>query len=113
MTRIVEPVLDSAHAQLCSSLAPPLLPSSIHRYASFDYEPGPYRAADLVRLDVLAHGSAVDALARMVSPRAAPHARAGWAWRAPGCRGLPVDHYAMPLHARTISMVLADTLLAH
>ncbi|KAG2442751.1 hypothetical protein HXX76_002832 [Chlamydomonas incerta] len=36
-------------------------------YASFDYEEGPYRPADLVRLDVLAHGRPVDALARMVA----------------------------------------------
>ncbi len=36
------------------------------RYASFDYEEGEYRAADLVRLDILAHGKVVDALARLV-----------------------------------------------
>ncbi|GFR41154.1 hypothetical protein Agub_g1818, partial [Astrephomene gubernaculifera] len=36
-------------------------------YASFDYEEGPYRPADLVRLDILAHSKPVDALARMVA----------------------------------------------
>lgn len=35
------------------------------RYASFDYEEGEYREADLVRLDILAHGKVVDALARL------------------------------------------------
>ena len=39
---------------------------STHRYASFDYEEGEYRQADLVRLDILAHGKVVDALARLV-----------------------------------------------
>jgi translation elongation factor EF-4 len=37
-----------------------------YSYATFDYEEGPYRAADLQRLDVLAHGKPVDALARLV-----------------------------------------------
>ncbi|KXZ56572.1 hypothetical protein GPECTOR_1g514 [Gonium pectorale] len=41
-------------------------------YASFDYEEGPYRPADLVRLDILAHGRPVDALARLVDREAAP-----------------------------------------
>ena len=35
-------------------------------YASFDYEEGEYRAADLVRMDVLVNGDPIDALARVV-----------------------------------------------
>jgi hypothetical protein len=35
-------------------------------YASFDYEEGQYRAADLARLDIVVNGQVVDALARMV-----------------------------------------------
>ena len=35
-------------------------------YATFDYEEGPYRSADLVRLDFLVHGSPVDALTRVL-----------------------------------------------
>ncbi len=31
-------------------------PAAVRRYASLDYEEGPYRPADLVRLDVIAHG---------------------------------------------------------
>ena len=39
----------------------------MHRYATFDYEEGEYRPADLLRLDILAHGKPVDALTRMVA----------------------------------------------
>ena len=35
-------------------------------YATFDYQLGEYRAADLVRLDILAHGEPVEALSRIV-----------------------------------------------
>lgn len=35
-------------------------------YATFDYEEGPYRSADLVRLDFLVHGIPVDALTRVL-----------------------------------------------
>eukprot|EP00955_Chlamydomonas_euryale_P046166 353350-Chlamydomonas_euryale.AAC.19 len=40
-------------------------------YATFDYEDGEYRSADLVRLDILAQGSPVDALCRLVPRDAA------------------------------------------
>ncbi|EFJ51989.1 hypothetical protein VOLCADRAFT_72951 [Volvox carteri f. nagariensis] len=50
-----------------------LVKSRSQGYASFDYEEGPYRPADLVRLDILAHGKPVDALARMVARDDAPH----------------------------------------
>jgi translation elongation factor EF-4 len=39
----------------------------LSRYATFDYEEGEYRAADLQRLDILAHGQPVDALTRLVA----------------------------------------------
>ncbi len=35
-------------------------------YASFDYEAGEQRKADLVRLDLLLNGEPIDALARIV-----------------------------------------------
>lgn len=43
-------------------------------YASFEYEEGEAREAELVRVDVLAHGKTVDALARLVHRWAV----AGW-----------------------------------
>lgn len=42
------------------------LKSHTSGYATFDYEPGPHRSADLVRLDFLIHGSPVDALSRVL-----------------------------------------------
>lgn len=42
------------------------LKSATQGYASFDYEPGPYRVAALQRLDVMVNGAVVDALARVV-----------------------------------------------
>lgn len=42
------------------------LKSQTSGYATFDYEPGPHRSADLVRLDFLIHGSPVDALSRVL-----------------------------------------------
>jgi translation elongation factor EF-4 len=36
------------------------------RYASFDYEEGPQRPADLSLLELLVNGKSVDALARLV-----------------------------------------------
>jgi GTP-binding protein LepA C-terminus len=42
------------------------LKSCTSGYATFDYEEGPYREADLVRLDFLVHGSPVDALTRVL-----------------------------------------------
>ena len=45
-------------------------------YATFDYEPGPHRPADLVRMDFHIHGAPVDALARVLHRSdAAPTAR--------------------------------------
>ena len=38
----------------------------MRRYASFDYEEGPMRAADLTLLELLVSGKPVDALARLV-----------------------------------------------
>eukprot|EP00195_Chlamydomonas_chlamydogama_P016553 CAMPEP_0202908548 /NCGR_PEP_ID=MMETSP1392-20130828/46429_1 /ASSEMBLY_ACC=CAM_ASM_000868 /TAXON_ID=225041 /ORGANISM="Chlamydomonas chlamydogama, Strain SAG 11-48b" /LENGTH=570 /DNA_ID=CAMNT_0049597945 /DNA_START=323 /DNA_END=2035 /DNA_ORIENTATION=+ len=42
------------------------LKSKTQGYATFDYEEGEYRPANLQRLDILVHGKVVDALARMV-----------------------------------------------
>ena len=42
------------------------LKSCTSGFATFDYEEGPYRTADLVRLDFLIHGSPVDALTRVL-----------------------------------------------
>lgn len=39
---------------------------ALRSYCSLDYEEGPYRQADLQRLDILVNGQPVDALARMV-----------------------------------------------
>jgi translation elongation factor EF-4 len=36
------------------------------RYASFDYEEGPLRPADLTLLELMVNGKAVDALGRLV-----------------------------------------------
>jgi hypothetical protein len=51
------------------------------RYSSLDYEEGPYRPADLQRLDILVNGEVVDALARMVHRWAAAATR-WWFMRA-------------------------------
>ena len=45
-------------------------------YASLDYEPKDYRAADLVRLDLLVNGDRVDSLSVDRPPRTAPTRRA-------------------------------------
>eukprot|EP00879_Flechtneria_rotunda_P032461 GHRR01035670.1.p1 GENE.GHRR01035670.1~~GHRR01035670.1.p1 ORF type:complete len:213 (+),score=109.78 GHRR01035670.1:887-1525(+) len=42
------------------------LKSATQGYASFDYEEGPLRAADLTLLELLVNGKAVDALAKLV-----------------------------------------------
>jgi translation elongation factor EF-4 len=42
------------------------LKSCTSGYATFDYEEGPYRSSDLVRLDFNIHGTAVDALTRVL-----------------------------------------------
>lgn len=43
-----------------------MLKSQTSGYATFDYELGPHRSADLVRLDFVIHGSPVDALSRVL-----------------------------------------------
>lgn len=52
-------------AELASSFYS-VLKAQTSGYATFDYEPGPHRASDLVRMDFLIHGSAVDALSRII-----------------------------------------------
>lgn len=42
------------------------LKSCTSGYATFDYEEGPYRSSDLVRLDFVIHGTAMDALTRVL-----------------------------------------------
>ena len=63
--------LSTTNHPLTHTFLPPVLahPSSLpftRRYASFDYEEGPQRPADLTLLELLVNGKAVDALARLV-----------------------------------------------
>ena len=72
-------------------------------YASFDYEEGALRKADLVRLDLLLNGEAVDAMARIVhrwahvSTTCAP--LGGAAPNSPGCLSQSWCCACAPLHA--------------
>jgi len=61
LLQYVLPLAELAGGDMYSALK-----SCTQGYASFDYEEGEYREADLVRLDILAHGRVVDALARLV-----------------------------------------------
>lgn len=52
-------------AELASSFYS-VLKAQTSGYATFDYEPGPHRTSDLVRMDFHIHGSPVDALSRVI-----------------------------------------------
>ena len=52
-------------AELASSFYS-VLKAQTSGYATFDYEPGPHRTSDLVRMDFHIHGDAVDALSRVL-----------------------------------------------
>lgn len=80
-------------------------------YASLDYEEGPYRLADLVRLDVIAHGQVVDALCRMVPRDQA--ATAGRALLAKMTRLLDRQQFEVVLQAAANGKIVArETLKA-
>src|SRR2546423_13980486 len=72
------------------------LKSSTRGYASLDYEPIGNRPSDLVKLDVLLAGEAVDALSQIVHKDTAYDARRGLGERPP--KTIPPQPFDIPGH---------------
>jgi GTP-binding protein LepA len=81
------------------------LKSRTQGYASLDYEPEEYRASDLVRVDILLHGEAVDAFSMIV------HRDASYSY---GCRMaaklrelIPRQQFEVPIQAAIGGRIIA------